>query len=528
MMVKKNMKKCYPSLRRVCLTVSQQLVFSQQQRTRVFGCRCASARHRAVRKNRHEAGQRLTNADVPSCRQTRPARWRAANSECWCAIVLSEKTNALASNEIRVLMCNCAVRKDTHAGLQRIPSADVPSCCQKRQTRWRATNSECWCAIVRSEKTHTLACNEFQVLMCHRAIRKDTHAGTRRIRLLMRLRAVRKEKHKTARRQLIWSCKQFCHRVIQLHRMCPQPQASVAICFQEMVPRSCDIVRHQANPFVFDVIVELRLPRKCIFADPPQMTHAYHHSWKSYKTFTFWSLTRCTMPYACHAKRYLNLQKWREHVVFCIFWLRNMLRATTACTFSTSQLVKVARTPSGLYILTWKCASCHNGVHFFDISTSKSGPKLVYFIYFDFEICFAPQRHALFRHLNCQKRSAPLVFCTFWLANMFRAITAYNFSSFIWPANSAPAALASLLFDSPGPQIIGKTQCFATFLPFLASTSSYSFSSTLFSSNLSLLSASSLLYFSSVRIVGSLTSKLPSIIKAPAMVSNAKITILHL
>jgi hypothetical protein len=42
--------------------------------------------------------------------------------------------------------------------------------------------------------------------------------------------------------------------------------------------------------------------------------------------------------------------------------------------------------------------------------------------------------------------------------------------------------------------------------------SSYSFSSTLLSSNISLLSASSLLCFSSVHIVGSLTSKLPSII----------------
>ena len=41
--------------------------------------------------------------------------------------------------------------------------------------------------------------------------------------------------------------------------------------------------------------------------------------------------------------------------------------------------------------------------------------------------------------------------------------------------------------------------------------SSYCFSSTLLSSNLSLLSASSLLCFSSLHIVGSLTSKLPSI-----------------
>ena len=48
-----------------------------------------------------------------------------------------------------------------------------------------------------------------------------------------------------------------------------------------------------------------------------------------------------------------------------------MLRATTACTFSTSQLPKVVRDRQFLTLLTSKCASRHNGVHFFDISTSK-------------------------------------------------------------------------------------------------------------------------------------------------------------
>ena len=42
-----------------------------------------------------------------------------------------------------------------------------------------------------------------------------------------------------------------------------------------------------------------------------------------------------------------------------------MLRATTACTFSTSQLPKVVRAWCVLYILTWKCASRHNGVQLF-------------------------------------------------------------------------------------------------------------------------------------------------------------------
>ena len=126
-----------------------------------------------------------------------------------------------------------------------------------------------------------------------------------------------------------------------------------------------------------------------------------------------------------------------------------------------------------LYILTWKCASRHKGVHFFNISTSKSGPTMVCFVHVHFEMCFAPQRRALFRHLNFQKCSETRVFCTFSLGNVLRATTACNFSSLIWPAGSAPPALASLLFDPPEPQIIGKTQCFATFLPFRASASSF-------------------------------------------------------
>ena len=221
----------------------------------------------------------------------------------------------------------------------------------------------------------------------------------------------------------------------------------------------------------------------------------------------------CFAPQRRALFRHLNLQKWREHVVFCTFWLRNVLRATTACTFSTSQLPKVVRHWCVLYIFTWKCASRHNGVHFFDISTSKSGPNLVCFVHFDLEICFAPQRRALFRHRNFQKWSEADVFCTFWLANVLRATTACTFSSLIWQAGSAPAALASLLFDPTEPQIIRKTQCFATFLPFRASASSFFWLflfSDLLSSTLSLLSASTLLCFSSVHIVGSLTSKLPS------------------
>ena len=122
--------------------------------------------------------------------------------------------------------------------------------------------------------------------------------------------------------------------------------------------------------------------------------------------------------------------------------------------------------------------------------------------------------HAVVARSTIRSEKAPGVFCTFSLRIVLRATTVCNFSSLIWPAGSAPAALASLLFDPPEPQIIGKHNVsrLSYLFAHLHLLSSYSFSSTLLSSNLSLLSASSLLCFSSVHIVGSLTSKLPSII----------------
>ena len=176
-----------------------------------------------------------------------------------------------------------------------------------------------------------------------------------------------------------------------------------------------------------------------------------------------------------------------------------------------------------------------------DTWTSRNAPYLYLSVFhaFGLGMCFAPQRRALFRHPNFQKLSETVSFqhfwlrnvlcattvsifstfqlpkwsrngvlCTFWLQNVLRT-TACNFSSLIWPDGSAPAALASLLFD-PVPQISRKTQRVATILPFRAPSSSF-FSGLLSSS---LLFSSLTLHTSAspcVRIVRSLTSKLPSI-----------------
>ena len=223
----------------------------------------------------------------------------------------------------------------------------------------------------------------------------------------------------------------------------------------------------------------------------------------------------CFAPQRRALFRHLNCQKWSENGVFCTFWLRNVLRATTACTFSTSQLPKVVRTWCVLYILASKCASRHNGVHFFDISTSKSGLRMV---------CF----------------------CTFWLGNVLRTTTACTFSTLQLPKVLRPwcvlyiltwkcasrhngvqfsiSHLASWLrtrrFSEPTFRPSGapnhwKNTVFRDFptfsrvcIFFLLTLSLLLF---FLLCNLSLLSASSLLCFSSVHIVGSLTSKLPSI-----------------
>ena len=88
--------------------------------------------------------------------------------------------------------------------------------------------------------------------------------------------------------------------------------------------------------------------------------------------FNTFDLEMCFAPQRRALFRHRNFQKWSDHGVFCTFWLGNVLRATTACTFSTSQLPKVVRRWGALYILTWKRASRHNGVHFFNIATSRA------------------------------------------------------------------------------------------------------------------------------------------------------------
>ena len=71
-------------------------------------------------------------------------------------------------------------------------------------------------------------------------------------------------------------------------------------------------------------------------------------------------------------------QTFSGREAFQTFCLRNVLRATAACTFSTSQRPKVLRTWGVLRIFIWKYASRRSGVLFlniFDLSSDQMAPR---------------------------------------------------------------------------------------------------------------------------------------------------------
>ena len=133
---------------------------------------------------------------------------------------------------------------------------------------------------------------------------------------------------------------------------------------------------------------------------------------------------------------------------------------------------KAVPTPGALYILTWTCASRRKRVHFFDVATFKSGPDRTCFDTFYFQMCFAPQRRALFPHLNFQKLSENGVFAL----TLFTSKCAWRHSGVHFLISHLASWLCTHRFSQPTfrppePQNTGKTLCFATSLPFRAPAS---------------------------------------------------------
>ena len=81
--------------------------------------------------------------------------------------------------------------------------------------------------------------------------------------------------------------------------------------------------------------------------------------------FPHFDLQICFAPQRRAIFEHRNFQNGSGNVVFCAFWLANVLFATAAWHFGTSELPKCLRRWGVLYILTHKCASRHSRVPFF-------------------------------------------------------------------------------------------------------------------------------------------------------------------
>ena len=124
-----------------------------------------------------------------------------------------------------------------------------------------------------------------------------------------------------------------------------------------MCPFSTSERQNGSKPSVFDTF-DFEIASRC---------NSVHFSTferqKLSAVYTF-DLETCFAPQRRALFQHLNFQQWSEHEVFLTFSLGNVFRATTACTF-TSQFPKVVRACGVFNIVTWKCASRHNGVQFF-------------------------------------------------------------------------------------------------------------------------------------------------------------------
>ena len=105
--------------------------------------------------------------------------------------------------------------------------------------------------------------------------------------------------------------------------------------------------------------------------------------------FVHFHFHMCFSPQRRAFFRHLNFKKWSKHAVFCTFWLANVLFATAACNYSTSEVQKLLllALPNVLFATAFR----HSGVELWNIRTSKSAPKTTVFEHFHFQMCFSPQ-----------------------------------------------------------------------------------------------------------------------------------------
>ena len=162
------------------------------------------------------------------------------------------------------------------------------------------------------------------------------------------------------------------------------------------------------------------------------------------------SFSTFSLPNVLFATAACNFSTSERQKVLRRLQFFNIFTAKCAFRLSTSELQKVLRRLQFFNIFTAKCTFRHSGVQFVDIRTSKSAPKTTVFQHFHCQMCFSfvdigtsksapkttvfqhfhchmyfsPQRRAICRHQNFKKCSEDYIFSTFSLPNVLFATVA--------------------------------------------------------------------------------------------------------
>ena len=135
------------------------------------------------------------------------------------------------------------------------------------------------------------------------------------------------------------------------------------------LPRKIHLCRSSAN-----------VPRSPSFLEMPQNPHVLITFDKVHNPLHLPRETTSERPKVLRTCQFFTLLTWK---------CASRHNGVHFFDISTSfQLPQVVRAWCVLYILTSKCALRHNGVHFFDIATSKSALNPSVFKSFDLEMCF--------------------------------------------------------------------------------------------------------------------------------------------
>ena len=168
---------------------------------------------------------------------------------------------------------------------------------------------------------------------------------------------------------------------------------------------------------------------KSIFAEPLPMPLACHLFVKRPQApQVFFCIFDKVQNPLHHTKRRFKVQKWSKRVVVLPCLLGNAFRAATACTFSTSKPPKAVRSYGSFTILTWQCASRHNGMHFFNIWICKSGSSISCFLTWK---CASCHNGVHFFNIRTSKTGSNIIMVPlpFWLGNVLRATMVCTFST---------------------------------------------------------------------------------------------------